>query len=159
MIQLAVPHQYLGVAMGLVTTARNVGGSISSTVYTVILTNQLESNLGLNIATALANAGLHIAEIPSVTEAIATGNVTSPTLALISTEALGAGILAFKLTYRGTFKLIFLVSITFGVVGIVCALFSQNVGQFMTNKVDVQLDSSIHIGHEVQRGGHIIQHD
>jgi hypothetical protein len=73
MIQLAVPHQYLGVAMGLVTTARNVGGSISSTVYTVILTNQLESNLGLNIATALANSGLPIAEIPSVTEAIATG--------------------------------------------------------------------------------------
>jgi hypothetical protein len=72
---------------------------------------------------------------------------------------LGAGILAFKLTYRDAFKLIFLVSIAFGVVGTVCALFSQNVGQFMTNKVDVQLDSSIHIGHEVQRAGHIIQHD
>ena len=37
MITLNVPHEYIGVAIGLVTTARAVGGSIGTTVYTVIL--------------------------------------------------------------------------------------------------------------------------
>jgi hypothetical protein len=29
----------------------------------------------------------------------------------------------------------------------------------MTNKADVQLGSSLHVGHEVHRGGHVIQPD
>lgn len=145
--------------MGLITTARNVGGSVSTVIYTVILTNQLNAHLGINIATALAKAGVPLADLPAITGALATGNATSPALRLASPAQLGAGVLALKYTYRDAFKLIYLVSITFGVIGTVFAVFSQNVGKFMTNKIDVQLDSSLHIGHEVHRGGHIIQHD
>jgi hypothetical protein len=145
--------------MGLLTTARNVGGSISSIIYTVILNNQLNSHLGINIATALAKAGVPLADLIGITEALATENATSPALGLATPAQLGAGILALKLTYRDAFKLIYLVSITFGAIGTVFAVFSQNVGKFMTNKIDVQLDSSLHVGHEVHKGGHIIQHD
>jgi hypothetical protein len=63
-IQLSVPHQYVGVAMGIVTTARNVGGSVATTIYTTILTNKLGKRLGVDIATAFAKAGLPLAQIP-----------------------------------------------------------------------------------------------
>lgn len=159
MIQLGVPHQYLGLAMGVVTTARNVGGSISSTVYTVILNNQLTNNLGENVGTALAKAGLPLAEIPGVVEALATGDAKSPALASADPAALAAGVLALKLTYVHAFKVIYLVSIAFGVLGTACALFSKNVGEFMTNKVDVKMNTGAHVGlHEVHTGGHVIDH-
>lgn len=160
MIQLGVPHQYLGLAMGVVTTARNVGGSISSTVYTVILNNQLTDNLGTNIATALAKAGLPLADVSSVTGALATGNTTSPVLGLASPAQLGAGALALRLTYVNAFKIVYLVSIAFGVLGSLCAIFSKNVGEFMTGKVDVRINEGVHIGlHEAHTGGHIIDHE
>lgn len=160
MIQLAVPHQYLGVAMGLVITARNVGGSISSTVYTVILNNQLTEHLGTNVGMALAKAGLPLADIPGVVEALATGNATSPAFATASPTAILAGILALKLTYVHAFKIVYLVSIAFGIVGSLCALFSKNVGEYMTTQVDVKMSAGGHIGlHEAHTGGHVIDHD
>ncbi|OCK78235.1 trichothecene efflux pump [Lepidopterella palustris CBS 459.81] len=159
-IQLSIPHQYLGVAMGLITTFRYVGGSIGSTIYEVILSNQLKDNLGKNVATALATAGVPLADIPAVAGAIATGNTTSPALADASPAALGAGILALKLTYVHAFKIIYLVSIAFGVLGTVCAAFTRNVGEFLTDKVDVRLDEAINLGlHEVHKGGHVLNAD
>jgi Fungal trichothecene efflux pump (TRI12) len=159
MLQLAVPHQYLGVAMGLVTTTRNVGGTIGSTVYTIILSNQLTTHLGTNIATALAKAGLPLADIAGVTGALATGNSMSPALASASPAALGAGILALKLTYVHSFRLIYLISITFGVLGTICAAFTRNVGEYMTNKIDVTISDGAHFGfHDFHEGGHVINH-
>ncbi|GAB7356548.1 hypothetical protein MBLNU459_g7287t1 [Dothideomycetes sp. NU459] len=160
MIQLSVPHQYLGVAMGLVTTFRYVGGSVGSTIYEVILTNQLTSNLGPNIATALAKVGVPLVDIPAIAQALATGNTTSTALVDASPAAIGAGVHALQLTYVHAFKIIFLVSIAFGVLGSVCAAFTRNVGEFLTNKLDVQLDQTIHLGlHEVHEGGHVVDHD
>ncbi|GAB7356549.1 hypothetical protein MBLNU459_g7287t2 [Dothideomycetes sp. NU459] len=155
-----VPHQYLGVAMGLVTTFRYVGGSVGSTIYEVILTNQLTSNLGPNIATALAKVGVPLVDIPAIAQALATGNTTSTALVDASPAAIGAGVHALQLTYVHAFKIIFLVSIAFGVLGSVCAAFTRNVGEFLTNKLDVQLDQTIHLGlHEVHEGGHVVDHD
>lgn len=146
--------------MGLVTVFRYVGGSVGTTVYTVILTNQLTENLGVNVAAALAAAGLPVADIPSVTGALVTGDSTSPALTLASADALDAGILAIKLTYAHAFEIIYLVSIAFGIVGTVCAAFTRNVGEYMTNKLDVILDEQAHLGlHDVQKGGHVLDED
>ncbi|EXJ59300.1 uncharacterized protein A1O5_12181 [Cladophialophora psammophila CBS 110553] len=159
-IQLSVPHQYIGVAMGIVTTSRYVGGSVGSTIYQVILSNQLSANLGKNVATALAKAGVPFADIPAIAGAIALGETNSPALAGASPAALGAGVLALKLTYVHAFKIIYLTSIAFGVLGITCAAFSRNIGEFLTNKLDVKTDTSIHLGlHEVHLGGHVLNQD
>lgn len=160
MVQLRVPHQYLGVAMGLVTVFRYVGGSVGSTIYQVILNNELKDNLGKNVAAALAGAGLSAGDIPAVTEALATGNATSPALAIASPAALAAGAFAIKMTYAHAFRIIYLVSIAFGTVGTACAAFTKNVGEFLTNKLDVILDEQAHLGlHDVQKGGHMLDED
>ncbi|KAI9743687.1 MAG: hypothetical protein M1818_003003 [Claussenomyces sp. TS43310] len=160
MVQLHVPHQYLGVAMGLVTTARNVGGSVSTTIYTVILQNDLTSHLAKFIATALVTAGLPLADVPAVTGALATANTTSPALALASPQALEAGIYAVKMGYTHAFKLVYYVSIAFGALGIVCAAFTLDIGHLMTSQVDVLLHEGAHIKtrDEGVSGGHIITH-
>jgi hypothetical protein len=158
-IQLSVPHQYVGVAMGIVTTARNVGGSVATTIYTTILTNELAKRIGVDIATALAKAGLPLAQVPGVTEAIATGNLTSPALAGVSLEILGAGAYGLKIAYSNSFKIVYLVSIAFGVIGAICAMWTQNVAKFMTNKVDIRLDEGAHITTRGDTGGHIINHE
>ena len=126
----------------------------------MILTNQLTDNLGTNVATALAEAGLPVADIPAVSGALETGDTTSPALALATPAALAAGIMAIKLTYAHTFKIIYLVSIAFGTVGTICAAFTRNVGEYLTNRVDVILDEQVHLGlHDVQKGGRVLDED
>lgn len=159
MIQLTVPHQYVGIAMGIVTTARNVGGSVATTIYTTILKNELAKKLGVGIATALAKAGLPLAEVPGVTEAIATGNTTSSAFIGVSPAILEAGAYGLKIAYCDSFKVVYLVSIAFGVVGTICGMGTMNVGKFMTHKVDVRLDEGAHIQTKGDTGGHIIDHD
>jgi hypothetical protein len=160
MVQLNIPHQYIGVAMGLVITARNVGGSIATTVYTVVLSNNLKSHLGLNIATALAKAGLPLADIPAVTEALATQNVTSPAFGLANLAQLEAGIYAVKVSYADAFRLVYLVSIAFGGLGILCAFWTKNFGYLMTRQVDVILEEGAHLSTHLElKGGHVIDHD
>jgi hypothetical protein len=161
MVQLNIPHQYLGVAMGLVVTARNVGGSISTTIYTSILSNDLGSNLGTNIATALAKAGVPLADVPAVTGALATGNLTSPALELASPAAIEAGAYALKLSYVHAFRLVYLTSITFGGFGMMCALFTSNFGHLLTTKVDIKLKEGAYFMEtaDEKTGGHVIAHD
>lgn len=160
MVQLSIPHQYIGVAMGLVITARNVGGSIATTIYTVVLSNNLKSHLGLNIATALAKAGLPLADIPAVTEALATQNVTSPAFSLANTTQLEAGIYAVKVSYTDAFRLVYLISIVFGGLGILCAFWTKNFGHLMTRQLDVRLEEGAHLSTHLElKGGHVIDHD
>jgi hypothetical protein len=81
----------------------------------------------------------------AVTEAITTGNLASPALIGVNPEILGAGGDGLKIAYSNSFKVVYLVSIAFGVIGAICAMWTQNVGKFMTNKVDVRLDEETHI--------------
>jgi hypothetical protein len=70
---------------------------------------------------------------------------------------LAAGTIAIDLTYAHAFKIIYLVSIAFGTVGTICAGFTRNVGEYLTNKLDVILDEQAHLGlHDVQKGGHVL---
>jgi len=156
-IQLSVPHQFVGIAMGIVITARNVGGSVATTIYSTILSNELAKKLGVGIATALAKAGLPLAQVPAVTAGIATGNATA--LAGVNPQILGAGAYALKVAYSQSFRVVYLVSIAFGVVGTVCALWTMNVGHYMTNKVDVRLDEGAHINTHGDTGGVVIDHE
>jgi len=62
MIVLSVPREYVGVAIGLATTARSVGGSVATTIYVTILQHDVESRLGQNLGAALAKAGLPLTD-------------------------------------------------------------------------------------------------
>jgi hypothetical protein len=70
MIVLAVEHEYVGVAIGLSTTVRSVGGSVATIVYVVILQNDVLKHLGHNLVVALARAGLAVANIPAIAGAL-----------------------------------------------------------------------------------------
>ena len=162
--QLSVQHKYIGVAMGLLTTFRYVGGSIGTTLYGANLNNELGEHLGPNVAKALANAGTSPADIPAIVAALAAGETTSPALANASPAALAAATLALQDTYSNTFELVFLVSIAFGVFGIVCAAFSKNIGEFLTDELDEKLDHTVHLrnrdvgqGRDVMEQGEPIQ--
>lgn len=160
--QLAVPHEYLGIASLMLVTARTVGGSVATTVYTVILQNDIKDHGARKIGLAAYAAGLPIGDIIPFVTALLSGDATNPILAstfVSYPKAVLAGVAALKEAYSHAFRLVYLVSIAFGGLGIICALFSLNVDHLLTRHVDVLLDEGAHIKtHEGNRKGHVIMH-
>ncbi|KAK7204237.1 trichothecene efflux pump [Myxozyma melibiosi] len=138
MAQLGVPHEYIGVASGLAITSRSVGGTVATVVYTTVLQNDVSSRIGTVVGTALAKAGLPTDEIVNVLYALVEGDQSA--LASISPNILAAGEYALKLTYAHAFKMVYLVSIAFGGVGMICAAFSMDVDHLLTSQVDVTME-------------------
>jgi len=162
MAQLGVAHEFIGIASLMLVTARQVGGSVATTVYTTILQNDIKDNGAKRIATAVAKGGLPLADIlPVVTDLLA-GDETSPTLlSALQThpQAILAGISALKEAYSHAFRIVYLVSIAFGTLGTLCAAFSLNVDRLLTRHVDVTLDEGAHLRTvEGDRKGHVIHH-
>lgn len=145
MVQLAAPHAFLGIAMGLVITARSAGGSVATTIYSSVLQNRLESELKSLVATPLALGGVALADIPGIIEALLNGDTTSPLLATVSLPTLYKAIDGLKQSFVLSFREVYLVSIAFGLCATIAVAFSANVDQYMTKDVAVNLRTGAHI--------------
>jgi hypothetical protein len=157
MIQLGVPHEYMGVGTAMAITARSIGGSVGTTVYTSILENRLVHYIPTDIGIPLAKAGAAREAIPHIIEALLSGNTT--TLKHLTPEVLTAGSAGLKQAFAHSFRIVYLVTLAFGVTGTICVAFSRNVDDQMTKKVDIKLEEGAHIvGHGDTGGGHIIKH-
>ena len=157
MVQVGVKHEYIGIASGVIVTARSLGGAVATTIYVTILQNKITSSLGPDVGIPLAEHGVPLASIPAVIEALATGDLTSPALASLSPTALLAAVAGLKQAYVTSFKLVYLVSIAFGVVGTVIVCFAKNIDSLMTETVDIKVEEGAHIKVVSDTGeGHII---
>jgi len=158
MVQLGVEHEFIGIASGMLVTTRSLGGAVATTIYVSILQNKVAGSLAKEVGIPLAKAGVPLESIPAIIEALAAGDTTSPALASISLAALGTAVEGLKQAYAHAFRIVYLVSIAFGVVGTIVVAFSANVDHLMIRKVDIKLDEGAHIHSHMDTGeGHVIQ--
>lgn len=157
LVQLGVKHENIGVATGIMVAVRGVGGAIGQTVYLSILENRLTSNIPTMVAEPLAKAGVPLTSLEGVIEALLGGITTSPLLATLTPTQLGVAALGIKSAYANSFRLIYLVSIAFGVVAVVSGAFTLNARKLMTNAVAVKLNEGAHITGTMDTGeGHYL---
>jgi hypothetical protein len=160
MAQLGVPHEFIGIASLILVTARTVGGSVATTVYTVILQNDIKNHGAKKVALALAEGGVPLPSLLPVVTALLGGDQTDPALEaafVAHPQAILAGVAALKQAYAHAFRIVYLVSIAFGTLGTICAAFSLNVDKLLTRHVDVTLDEGAHLRtHEGNRKAYVI---
>ncbi|KAF2493645.1 trichothecene efflux pump, partial [Lophium mytilinum] len=139
MIQLAVEHEYIGLATQMAVTARNAGGAVGTVVYTAIYTGQIRKNIKTRVALPLAMAGVAPTSLPAVVGALM-GQAPPSALAVLSPEQLGLALAGLRQAFIHSFRVVFLSSIAFGVVGTIAACLTKDVDHLMTNKVEMTLD-------------------
>lgn len=106
----------------------------------------------------LALAGVAPASLPAVIGALSTGKGLEALAALTPTQ-LEIGIHGLKESFAHSFRIVYLVTIAFGVLGTVAVAFTANVDHLMTRKVDIKLEEGIHVHGAVDTGeGHLIRH-
>lgn len=157
MVQLAVKHEYLGIVTSLAVTVRNVGGAVAQVIYVSILTGRLKVNIIKYVAKPLAMAGVPLASLPGVIEAL-TGQGPLAPIGTLSPTQLEVAVGGVKQAYSHSFRVVYLTSIAFGVLGTITVCFSKNVRHLMTHHVDIGLDEGAKLtGVTDTGGGHIIR--
>lgn len=157
MIQLEVPHEYLGIATSVAITARNLGGAVGTVIYVSIFTDRVKFFIIKLLVTPLFFAGVSIPNLELVVPAL-TGTGPVSALAVLTPAQLEIAIGGVKAAYAASLRVVYLSSIAFGVCGTVAVCFCRNVDHLMTNKVDIVLDEGAKfVGVTDTGAGHIIR--
>jgi MFS family permease len=142
-VPFTLPPEDIGIAVGMVSGMRLTFGSIATAMYSSILSNKSATLRVKLIPAAALAAGLPNSSIPSLMQAIANG--TSAALASVpdinSQIEIAVG-LAQKTAFSGAVRLVFLVSVAFGGIGIIATFFLKNIDHLLTNDVSRKLHTT-----------------
>ncbi|EON65856.1 hypothetical protein W97_05098 [Coniosporium apollinis CBS 100218] len=133
-IQFGAKDCQIGVATGA------TGGAIAIAIYGSIIQDKVSQDLAPGVAAAAIEAGLAPSAVVSFIEALtsrsaaALGAVEGITPAIIA-----AGAKAVQTVYADAFRLVYLVSLAFGGISIIAAIFVRSVDDALTSQVAVKL--------------------
>jgi hypothetical protein len=129
----------LGLAFGLMASARTAIPTLAVAIYITVLNNKLAVYIPQFVSPAAVRAGLPISEIPQLLAGFTTGNFSSVPSA--TPQILAAASVAYQAAYTQTFKIIYLSTIPWGCTAIFFAFFCPDMGSKLTTFVGRRLHS------------------
>jgi hypothetical protein len=124
--------------------ARYAGGSLAQAIYTTILANTQSARAAATVPAAAIAAGMSPANAQSLLAAFPLGAAAIANVSGTTPEAIGAASLAFQWSYAHGLKVVALSSLSFGIVGLMCIAYCEDITPKMTNKVEVFLENDIY---------------
>lgn len=124
--------------------ARYAGGSLAQAIYTTILTNTQSARAAATVPAAAIAAGMSSENAQALLAAFPLGASAISKVPGTSTEAIGAASLAFQWSYAHGLKVVALSSLSFGIVGLLCIFYCEDLTPKMTNKVEIFLENDIY---------------
>jgi hypothetical protein len=136
-VTLVIEPQDIGLATGVLGSIRAAGGAIAQALYVSVLDNKLTTYLPANVAPAAVKAGLPSSSLPDLFAGITAGNfsaipgITPNIIAVVGEQV--------TRSYIDSFKVVFYVTVPFGVILILAACFVPNMESFLGNNVAKRL--------------------
>lgn len=129
MISIGIENQVdIGVANGLASTFRLMGGAVATAIYSAILANKFANNLPKQMASVISSNDISQADARDLLAAAALNTAEAyESVPNISPTIVEASQRAVKLAYVEGFKLVYLVAIAFGVLACTAAFFTKTI--------------------------------
>ena len=115
-------------------------GSLAQAIYTTILANTQAAQAAVTVPAAAIAAGMSSENAQSLLAAFPLGAAAIAEVPGTTEEAIGAASLAFQWSYAHGLKIVALSSLSFGVVGLLCIAYCEDITPKMTNKVVAVLE-------------------
>ncbi|KAJ4366143.1 hypothetical protein N0V83_007778 [Neocucurbitaria cava] len=131
----------IGTAAGLAGSSRSAISTVASTIYSVVLASRTTKELSQQIPEAVMAAGLPADSVPAYMAAIAAGGSEAlfKPIQGLTPAILAAGAEAYRYAYTDAYRVVFLVSIAFGVLAIIASFFIPDIDYLMGGKVAATL--------------------
>ncbi|KAF2733303.1 MFS general substrate transporter [Polyplosphaeria fusca] len=143
MVSLGLDDQAdIGVAVGLISTFRLIGGAVATSIYVSIYTSRYADRIAPTLQRMVQDTGF-TGSFSALLKATATNTAAGyAKVPGINPETIQASQLAVKVAYVGAFKIVYLVAIAFGVCAIASALSSRSVSKSKkSNEQAVRLET------------------
>ncbi|KAK6437671.1 hypothetical protein LTR95_006131 [Oleoguttula sp. CCFEE 5521] len=132
MISMNIDDQVdIGVANGLASTFRLMGGAVATAIYSAILSNRFTSELPKKMAPVIAANNISASSAASLLKSAALNTAAAYKSALslpgVTATVIGSTQRAVKLAYVDAFKMVYLIALAFGGVAIICAAFTKSI--------------------------------
>lgn len=129
-------QQDIGAASGICGSIRSAMGAICAAIYSTVLINRLTAEIPAEVIPAITKAGLPASSIPDFLKALTTGNITSlGSIQGATTDVVQSGVIALQVASTNSYKTVFLTSIAFSALALICAVFAPNTEGRLTNTV------------------------
>jgi Fungal trichothecene efflux pump (TRI12) len=126
----------IGTAVGVAGSMRSTVSTIGSAIYTSILANRLGKTIPTEVPPKLIAAGLPASSVKAFLSAITVGTPAAFDAVQGLTPSIEAiGIRAYKVASVDAYRTVFFSTIAFSACCVICACFTPNVDDRMTNKV------------------------
>ncbi|KAK5689494.1 hypothetical protein LTR97_012834 [Elasticomyces elasticus] len=132
MISMGIDDQVdIGVANGLASTFRLMGGAVATAIYSAILSNRFAAELPKYMEDVVSTNNVPASSAASLAKAAALNTAAAWKAAMTLPGVTAAAVLdarmATKLSYAQAFRLVYLVAVAFGGIAIVCAAFTKSI--------------------------------
>jgi hypothetical protein len=141
MVTLTVKKQdELGTASGVAGSIRFLISTIANIIYTVILNNKLDSTVGPRVTSAVESAGLPESSVAQFIAALPKGTSALKAVPGVTDAILDAGSKAYKDANASAYSIVFLTTIAFTVIGVICALLLPDIDKLLTGQMAVVIE-------------------
>lgn len=121
-----------------------------SSVYTVVLTNRLGTEIAKQVPSALVAAGLPASSVAGYLAGLTSGNATAlAAVPGLTSEISAIGLEAYKNANMSAYRTVFYSTIAFSGVGIILSIFLPNIDHMLTG----QVSATLHVKGEEIVGG------
>ncbi|KAK7408047.1 hypothetical protein QQX98_009762 [Neonectria punicea] len=132
----------IGIAVGLISTFRLIGGAVATAIYTSIQTSEFAALLPGHVRAAAESSGYRGAEEPLLTAATANTPAAYGAVQGITNSTIAAVQHAVLVSNSKSYRTVYLVAIAFGCVAIAAALSVKSIDQSQrSNHVAAKLEN------------------
>ncbi|KAF7198087.1 Trichothecene efflux pump TRI12 [Pseudocercospora fuligena] len=135
--QMGVEHKDLGIAGGISGTFRYAAGAVGTTIYTTVFNNELASSTASKVTKAVLDAGLPSDQVAKLLTVVSTADLATSYPADIVTAASNA----LNDAYCHAIFVVAMVSMAFGIVGLIACACCKDVDHKMNNQIEVFLEN------------------
>ncbi|KAK3703014.1 hypothetical protein LTR37_014744 [Vermiconidia calcicola] len=129
MISMGIDNQVdIGLANGLASTFRLMGGAVATAIYSAILANTFADRLPLKMQSVIRANDVPASMVPNLLAAAGLNTAEAyEAVPGLTPEIIAASQMAVKFAYVDAFKLVYLVALAFGGIAIVAASFTLTI--------------------------------
>jgi hypothetical protein len=140
-VQLSTPHHLIATATAVTTSARAVGATVFTSIYSAAFGDEIGAKLPAGIAEAASKAGLAADRIPAFIGALLTKDYDAlSAIPGVNSAMIEAANEAVKQAYADSVRVVYYIAIAFGVVACVACFFLDDLRATMNYRVDAPVE-------------------
>lgn len=151
-VQLSTPHHLIATATAVATSARAVGATVFTAIYSAAYGSVIGVNLPDDIGSAAIKAGLSVEYVHAFIGALTSQNITALyAIPGVNSTIIDAATLAEGQAYADSLHVVYYIAIPFGILACLICFFLGDLRSTMNYRVDAPVENLTAKRHPIEK--------